>query len=154
MASTTDYTVKTFAETLAILREEKGHIPLESHVDDRRNVVVGHVVTQATPDESDYDPWVGVVVERWHTEDGEPGVTAVKFAKRGSDVTVLPRRWKVDELRQEHLPSPDPYTCAHTARMLHKVIGQRIRRNGRAEPLNDFERTLAHWADALDRACQ
>lgn len=139
------------ADRMRYLREQNPD-PLVSKVDNKRNVVVGHVVTQATPDESDYDPWVGVVVERWHTEDGEPGVTAVKFAKRGADVTVLPRRWKVDELRSELLPNPDPYACATAARMLHKAIGQRIKRSGHAEPLNDFERTLSNWARALDHA--
>lgn len=135
-------------DRMAALREQNP-TPLVSKVDDKRNIVVGHRVTEAR---SGDEVWSGVVVERWVNENGEPGVTAVTFAKRGGDVIVLPRRWMVDELRREHLPSPDPYTCATAARMLHKTIGQRIKKSGHAEPLNDFERTLANWARALDHA--
>lgn len=145
--------VITAADRRAAVRATMGDTPLVSEIDDKRNVIVGHVVTQATPDESDYDPWVGVVVERWHTTDGEPGVTAVKFALRGGTVEVITKRWMVDELRQELLPSPDPWTCAHTARMLYRAIGQRIKRNGHSEPLNDTERRWALWANSLDHAC-
>lgn len=141
----------TVAERLAILRAQNPD-PLVSHVDDKRNIVIGHVVTERRNGDNQR---VGIVVERWHDpETGEPGVTTVDFIHRGKETEVKVRRFMVDELRQELLPNPDPWTCALNARLLHKVLGQRIKRNGTAEPLNDFERTLSLWADALDRAGQ
>jgi hypothetical protein len=140
--------VLPLADRLAALRAEK-IAPLVSHVDDARNIVIGHTVTEARDGD---DQRVGIVVERWHTADGEPGVTTVDFIHRGQEIQAVTRRFRVDELRQELLPDPDPYACSLAARKLHKIIGQHIRRNGRTDRLTDQERRFAHWADALDNA--
>jgi hypothetical protein len=124
--------------------------PLVSHVDDRRNVLVGHYVTESVPDDSDYTPRQGVVVERWHTDDGEPGVVVARFSKRGRETVIHTARLRVDALRDEWLPpKPDPSTCATAYRKLLAVIAQRVDSKDRADVLNDYEVRILNWALAL-----
>lgn len=140
--------VITAAERMAAIRAQVGASDLLSHVDDKRTILIGHVVTEARDGD---DLRCGTVVERWHTDDGEPGVTAVDFITRGSDTQVVIRRFMVDELRQEVLPAPDRYHCALVARTLCRVVAQGIKRNGRADPLTDIERRYLNWAYVMDQ---
>jgi hypothetical protein len=137
------------AERRAALRAEVGTEPLVSHVDDKRNIVIGHHVTEGRDGDNLRG---GIVVERWHTDDGEPGVTAIDFRYRGKDISVIVHRFMVTELRQEVLPNPDWAWCAYAIRSLYRLIGQRIRKSGSADPLSDSERRYLHWAEALDHA--
>lgn len=143
--------VITAAERLAIIRAQVGNEPLLSHVDDKRTILIGHYITEKAADESDYRVRAGTVVERWHLEEGEPGVTAVDFIVRGRDTQVVIRRFMVDELRQEVLPAPDRYHCALVSRTLCRVVSQGIKRNGRADPLTDLERRYLNWAYVMDQ---
>lgn len=143
----------TEQEVRAAIRATTDSASLVSHVDDRRNVLVGHYVTEKQADESDYTARAGIVVERWMTDDGEPGVVVVAFARRGRDVLVNMNRLLVANLRDDWLsPKPDPATCAYGSRKLLAAIGQRIDRKDHADPLNDYELRWFHWASALINA--
>jgi len=145
--------VITPSERMAALRAALPSEPLVSHVDDRRLITVGMHVTEGRDGDNLRS---GVVVERWMTTDGEPGVTFVEFhvRSRHKTIDVAAHRLLVSQLRDEVLPTPDSYSCAFVYRMLFRAIGQRTRSTGNADVLSKMERRWVNWAWALMAAAE
>ncbi len=143
----------TFAERLAAVRAQHGDTLLVSHVDDRRVVSIGHYVWEAAPDGTTYVPRHGIVVERWANDDGEAGVTAVTFDRKGTYLGVVAVRLLVEALRDEVLPEPYSPSCWYASRMLHAAVGQGARPDGSARAVSEQEGRWLCWAAALAAAC-